>query len=79
MKVKQKDSTQDMKRFFRAFAIFHAGAFRWVLKELFLWRLRREKMRVVMLTLDTMVMDNDEALQREGCDPTNKKVKGFNP
>ncbi len=45
----------------------HAGAFRWVLKELFLLRLRREKMRVVMLTLDTMVMDNDEALQREGC------------
>jgi hypothetical protein len=68
-----------MKRFFRAFAIFHAGAFRWVLKELFLWRLRREKIRVVMLTLDTMVMDNDEALQREGCDPTYKKVKGFQP
>src|SRR5207253_907844 len=54
-------------------------SFRWVLKELFLWRLRREKMRVVMLTLDTMVMDNDEALQREGCDPTYKKVKGFQP
>jgi len=34
---------------------------------------------VVMLTLDTMVMDNDEALQREGCDPTYKKVKGFQP
>ena len=32
-----------------------------------------------MLTLDTMVMDNDEALQREGCDPTYKKVKGFQP
>ena len=59
--------------------IFHAGAFRWVLQELFLWRLRREKMRVVMLTLDTMVVDNDEALQREGCDPTYKKVKGFQP
>src|SRR5436309_14627276 len=59
--------------------IFHAGAFRWVLQELFLWRLRREKMWVVMLTLDTMVMDNDEALQREGCDPTYKKVKGCQP
>ena len=34
---------------------------------------------MVMLTLDTMVMDNDEALQREGCDPTYKKVKGFQP
>ena len=70
MPAKQMASSHAMKRFFRAFAIFHAGSFRWVLKELFLWRLRREKMRVVMLTLDTMVMDNDEALQREGCDPT---------
>jgi hypothetical protein len=26
-----------------------------------------------------MVMDNDEALNREGCDPTYKKVKGFQP
>src|SRR6266567_3550231 len=31
------------------------------------------------LTLDTMVMDNDEALKRQGCDPTYKKVKGFQP
>src|SRR5467141_1047492 len=79
MPAKQMASSHAMKRFFRAFAIFHAGAFRRVLQELFLWRLRREKMRVVMLTLDTMVMDNDEALQREGCDPTYKKVKGFQP
>jgi len=41
-----------------------------VLKELFLWRLQQEKPDMVVLTLDTMVMDNDEALQREGCDPT---------
>src|SRR2546423_14133587 len=59
--------------------IFHAGAFRWVLQELFLWRLQQEKPDMVVLTLDTMVMDNDEALQREGCDPTYKKVKGFQP
>jgi hypothetical protein len=26
-----------------------------------------------------MVLDNDEALRREGCDPTYKKVKGFQP
>ena len=59
--------------------IFHAGAFRWVLQELFLWRLQQEKPDMVVMTLDTMVMDNDEALQREGCDPTYKKVKGFQP
>ena len=79
MPEKHMASSHAMKRFFRAFSIFHAGAFRWVLKELFLWRLQREKPRVVVMTLDTMVMDNDEALQREGCDPTYKKVKGFQP
>ena len=26
-----------------------------------------------------MVMDNDDSLQREGVDPTYKKVKGFQP
>src|SRR5215470_12820688 len=67
MPEKQMASSHAMKRFFRAFSILHAQAFRWVLKELFVWRLRQEKLRVVVLTLDTMVMDNDEALQREGC------------
>ena len=72
-------SSHAMKRFFGAFGIFMAGAFRWVLKELFVWRLKMAAVRVVELTLDTMVMDNDEALKREGCDPTYKKVKGFQP
>src|SRR5712691_5884496 len=76
---KHMASSHAMKRFFRAFSIFHAGAFRWVLQELFLWRLQQKKPRVVVMTLDTMVMDNDEALKREGCDPTYKKVKGFQP
>ena len=79
MPEKQMASSHTMKRFFRAFHIFRAGAFRWVLQELFHWRLQQKKPRMVVLTLDTMVMDNDEALQREGCDPTYKKVKGFQP
>ena len=79
MPAKQMASSHAMKRFFGAFHIFHAGAFRWVLQELFLWRLQQEKPDMVVMTLDTMVMDNDEALQREGCDPTYKKVKGFQP
>jgi hypothetical protein len=75
----QVASSHARKRFFGAFRIFHAPAFRWVLQELFLWRLQLQKPAVVMLTLDTMVLDNDEAGQREGCDPTYKKVKGFQP
>jgi hypothetical protein len=64
-----------IKRFFRAFNIFHRTAFRWVLKELLVWRLKLQKPRVVVMTQDTMVMDNDEASKRQGCDPTYKKVK----
>jgi hypothetical protein len=75
----QMASSHAMKRFFGTFGVFAAEAFRWVLKQMFVWRLNLNKPRVVELTVDTMVMDNDEALKREGCDPTYKKVKGFQP
>ena len=38
-----------------------------------------ERPPVINLTLDTMVMDNDEAQKRHGVQPTYKKVKGFQP
>ena len=79
MPEKQMASSHTIKRFFRAFNTFHAAAFRWVLQELFVWRLQQSKPEQVILTLDTMVMDNDEAQKRQGCDPTYKKVKGFQP
>ena len=75
----QMASSHAMKRFFGTFGVFAAEAFRWVLKQLFVWRLKLNGPKVVELTVDTMVMDNDEALKREGCDPTYKKVKGFQP
>lgn len=79
MPRRQMASSHAMKRFFGAFRMFHAAAFRWVLQQLFLWRLQQQKPAALILTLDTMVLDNDEALRREGCDPTYKKVKGFQP
>src|SRR5437879_747348 len=79
MPDKQVASSHAMKRFFSAFSIFRADGFRSVLKHLFIWRLKLKKPPVVMMTLDTMVMDNDEAAKRQGCDPTYKKVKGFQP
>lgn len=79
MPEKQVASSHGVKRFCSAFGIFQSWAFRWVLKEMFVWRLKRAAVRMVAMTLDTMVMDNDEALRREGCDPTYKKVKGFQP
>jgi hypothetical protein len=75
----QMASSHAIKRFFGTFGVFAAAAFRWVLKQLFVWRLKLNRPRIVELTVDTMVMDNDEALKREGCDPTYKKVKGFQP
>jgi hypothetical protein len=79
MPDKQVASSHAVKRFYGGFGIFQSWAFRWVLKEMFVWRLKQAAVRMVQMTLDTMVMDNDEAVKREGCDPTYKKVKGFQP
>ena len=40
------------------------------MQELFIWRLRVDKPQVVILDLDVMVMDNDEAEAREGVTST---------
>jgi len=66
-----------MKRFFRKFKGRKWARLRKVLQQVFLWRLSVEHPQVVVLDLDTMVLDNDDALKREGCHPTYKKVKGF--
>ncbi len=72
-------SSHGVKRFFRAFWWPRIYLFRHLLQRLFLWRLRIDKPQVVILGLDTMVMDNDEALQRHGVKPTYKGVRGFQP
>jgi hypothetical protein len=64
-------SSHAVKRFF--------GAFSWFRIWLFRWRLQIRKPEIVVLGMDTMVMDNDEAQKRHGVDPTYKKVKGFQP
>ena len=72
-------SSHAVKRFFKGFSWLCGGMFRGILKRLFIWRLKLEKPDEIVLTLDTMVMDNDEAACREGVQPTYKKVKGFQP
>ncbi len=72
-------SSHQVKRFFRVFSWIAGGAFRKILKRLFIWRLKIEEPEVINLTLDTMVMDNDEAEKRHGVEPTYKKVLGFQP
>ena len=72
-------SSHAIKRFFGAFQWGRIWVLRYVLRQLFLWRLEQEAPAAVVLGLDTMVMDNDEAHAKQGCQPTYKKVKGFQP
>jgi hypothetical protein len=72
-------SSHQVKRFFRAFNFPQALLFRRLLRQLFLWRLNLAQPSAVVLGLDTMVLDNDEAPKREGVKPTYQKVKGFQP
>ena len=72
-------SSHAVKRFFMAMLISWSFMFRKVLQKLFLWRLSTAKPALILLGLDTMVMDNDEADKRHGVKPTYKKVKGFQP
>jgi len=72
-------SSHAVKRFFGAFSWYRIWLFRYLLKQLFRWRLQILKPEVILLGLDTMVMDNDEAQKRHGVEPTYKKVKGFQP
>ena len=72
-------SSHSVKRFFMAMLISWSFMFRKVLQKLFLWRLSTAKPALILLGLDTMVMDNDEADKRHGVKPTYKKVKSFQP
>ena len=72
-------SSHQIKRFFKAFAWTRVFLFRRLLQTLFLWRLRITQPEVIELGIDTMVMDNDDALCRQGVKPTYKKKKGFQP
>jgi hypothetical protein len=72
-------SSDQVKRFFKKFLGLKYLLFRKVLSILFVWRLKIVKPAVIDLYLDTMVLDNDDALTREGVRPTYKKKKGFQP
>ena len=72
-------SSHQVKRFFKAFAWTRVFLFRKLLQTLFLWRLQIVQPDIIELGIDTMVMDNDDALCRHGVKPTYKKKKGFQP
>ena len=72
-------STASVKRFFSKFNGNTYASYRSILNELFIWRLKQEKPEVITLHIDTMVIDNNDAKLREGCNVTYKKVLGFQP
>jgi hypothetical protein len=72
-------SSHTAKRFFKAFGLGCTPVFRRILRRLFIWRLKLEQPAVIEITIDSMVMDNDDAVKRHGVQPTYKKVKGFQP
>lgn len=72
-------SSHSVKRFFKGFSWYRIWLFRTLLQWLFLWRLKLSNPEIIELGIDTMVMDNDEAGQRHGVEPTYKRVKGFQP
>jgi hypothetical protein len=72
-------SSHAVKRFFMAFRQHHLPKFRALLRGWFITQLRVEQPPVIILGLDSVVLDNDEALKREGVQPTYRKVKGFEP
>ena len=79
--LKQKDllSSHQVKRFFKKLKKRELNKLRKILKEIFICRLKSESPNIIVLNIDTMVMDNNEAKIREGVEYTYKKVKGFQP
>lgn len=72
-------SSHQIKRFFRKFIGVGNSIFRTLLLWLFIWRLRIEQPELLILFGDTMVLDNDDAKQRQGVEPTYKRKKGYHP
>ncbi len=72
-------SSHAVKRFIGAISFCRIYLFRRLLQDVFLWRLKHTKPEVIVLGIDTTVLDNDDAEKRHGVQPTYKKVKGFQP
>lgn len=72
-------SSHTVKRFYRSFSQRHINCFRCLLQKMFLQRLKISKPEIIELNIDTMVMNNNYAVKREGVEPTYKQVLGFQP
>ncbi len=72
-------SSHQIKRMFSKLSFIPNKLYNRILNELFIWRLKIEAPKIIFLGIDTMVLDNDDSLKKEGCEPTYKRKKGFQP
>ena len=72
-------SSHVIKRFFNSTNKLLFQKLQKVLLDLFIWRLCIEKPSVIILGLDTMVLNNDDAKKRMGVSWTYKKCNGYHP
>jgi hypothetical protein len=72
-------SSHQIKRYFGKLSCITNLIFNKILHELFIWRLHITKPRIIELGADTMVLNNDDAVKREGNEVTYKRKKGFQP
>ena len=81
LELSQEDmvSSHMVKRFFAKFRGMKHRIYRKVLHKLFIWRLWIEQPSLIVLDLDTMLMDNDDAKKREGVDVGYEKKLCFQP
>ena len=77
--VEKIPSSHAIKRFLKRFHHGHEKKFRDHLASLFLRRLKEERPQLVVLGIDSMVMDNDDAKCRHGVSLTYKKKNGYHP
>lgn len=70
-------SSHTVKRFMKSFPYPMIWLFRQVLLELFIWRLKLQKPEIIILGIDLVILNNDDAQKREEVEPTYKNVKGF--
>ena len=65
-KTDQMASSHQIKRFFGKLSCITGFVFNKILNELFIWRLHISSPQVIELGINTMVLDNDGAVKREG-------------
>lgn len=72
-------SSHAVKRFLTSFSFVRNRLFRLLLHKLMVWRMKHEKPDIVILDIDVVLYNNDDAKKREGVKVTYAGIQGFAP